>query len=173
MLRRRILVAIATLAVLLLLIPRPGLAQKVIVDFDKATDFSIYRAYQWKEGTPAPNPLAHQRIVTAIEKNLELEGIARAEADPDMYVIYHASIKEELSITDWGHAGPRWGWSRDIDVRTIPVGELILDFVDAKDGKLFWRGIGSDTVSSNPETNEKRINKAVEKMFKKYPPAPK
>jgi hypothetical protein len=30
--------------------------------------------------------------------------------------------------------------------------------------------LASDTTSNKPEKNEKKIKKAVEKMFKKYPP---
>jgi hypothetical protein len=36
---------------------------------------------------------------------------------------------------------------------------------------LVWRGTASDTVSDKPEKNEKKIQKAAEKMFKKYPPS--
>ena len=33
------------------------------------------------------------------------------------------------------------------------------------------RGIASETLASNPEKSEKRINKVVKKLFKKFPAA--
>ena len=152
------------------LVALPGFAQRVNVDFDKTTDFSRYVTYAWTEGTPVPNPLGDQRIVSAIEYHLAMVGFEKVEADPDMYVSYHASSEEDIEITDWGHAGPRWGWSRDIDVRKVLVGIIVVDMIDAADDKLFWRAVASDTVSAKPQKNEKKINRAAKKMFKKFPP---
>lgn len=161
------------LGIIFLLVSVPCLAQSVNVDFDKSTDFTQYGTYAWKEGTQVPNPLSHQRIVNAIEYHLAMNGFEEVSENPDMYVTYHAAAKEELEITDWGHGGPRWGWSRDIDVRRVTVGILVVDMVDAGDGKLFWRAVASDTVSANPAKNEKKINRAAKKMFKKFPPETK
>jgi hypothetical protein len=35
---------------------------------------------------------------------------------------------------------------------------------------LIWRGSSSETLSEKPEKNEKKLEKAVEDMFKKFPP---
>ena len=104
---------------------------------------------------------------------MAMKGFEQVEQKPDMYLTYHASSKDELEITDWGHTGPRWGWSRDIDVRKVLVGIVIVDMVDSDDEKLFWRAVASDTVSPKPEKNEKKINRAAAKMFKKFPPGSK
>ena len=37
--------------------------------------------------------------------------------------------------------------------------------------ELVWRGIASEMLASNPEKSEKRINKVVRKLFKKFPPS--
>jgi hypothetical protein len=50
---------------------------------------------------------------------------------------------------------------------------LAVDLIDAKAKKLVWRATATDTVSDNPQKNEKKIHKAVEKMFEKYPTAAK
>jgi hypothetical protein len=55
-------------------------------------------------------------------------------------------------------------------VRTYTEGTLIVDIWDAKKKELVWRGVGSDTVSSNPESNAKKIDQVVADMFKRYPP---
>jgi hypothetical protein len=33
-----------------------------------------------------------------------------------------------------------------------------------------WRGVSSDTLSNNPEKNEKKLDKAVDKMLEHFPP---
>jgi hypothetical protein len=51
------------------------------------------------------------------------------------------------------------------------MGTVMVDIVDAKADALVWRGVASDTLSTNPtpEKSEKRINKAMTKLFYKYP----
>ena len=75
---------------------------------------------------------------------------------------------------DYGF-GDDWYWgggmgSSTTQVRTYTQGSLIVDIWDAEKKQLVWRGIGSDTVSSNPESNAKKIDKVVADLFKKYPP---
>ena len=55
--------------------------------------------------------------------------------------------------------------------RLIPVGSRVVDLVDAGSKELVWRGMASETLASNPEKSEKRINKVVKKLFKKSPPS--
>lgn len=150
-----------------------SLAVSVNIDYDKSADFSGIKTYAWEQGTPAPNPLADQRIINAINYHLSMKGLQLVEAEPDVYVSYHAAAEKDLRVYEWGHGGPRWGYGgRDIDIDTVLVGTLIVD-ISSKDDKLLWRGIGRDTVSESPQRNEKKINKAVEKMFKKFPPKQK
>ncbi len=121
--------------VLLVLIAIPCFAQKVSTDYNKDFDFTSLKTYSWQEGTPASNPLMHQRVVKAIETNLAAKGFQPAQEAP------------------------------------VPVGMLVVDILDGKDKQLIWRGIATDTLSDNPEKNEKKINKAAEKMFAKFPPS--
>jgi hypothetical protein len=58
-------------------------------------------------------------------------------------------------------------------VQNYKVGTLVLDMYDAKTKQLVWRGTASDTLSNNPQHNEKDLDKAVEKMLKKFPPPEK
>ena len=55
-------------------------------------------------------------------------------------------------------------------VQNYRVGTLVLDMYTTNDKHLIWRGTASDTLSDNPERNEKNLDKAVDKMFKKFPP---
>jgi apolipoprotein N-acyltransferase len=110
---------------------------KVTVDWDRQASFSDYKTYAWQKGTPAKNPLMDQRIVDAIDKQLSLKGLRKVEADkdPDLVVLYHASVgtETELDTTNMGGWGWRWGGGMSTTtVEKIPVGQLVVDIGDAK-----------------------------------------
>lgn len=148
------------------------LAQKVSVDYDKSMDFSKYKTYAWTTGTPAANPLVHQRIIAGIEAQLMAKGLRRADNNPDMVITYHTATDTQVSINTMG-GGPLGGWRLGMgtaSVNKIPVGELVVDIGDANARRFVWRGTASGTISSKPEKNEKSLNKALAKMFENFPP---
>ena len=172
-----------TLTSTLLFLTSPVLALTVNVDYDKDADFSNIKTFAWVEGTYAPNPLVHQRIVNAIKYHLSMSGLTETDENPDVLVTYHGSTKEELSIDtthfDYYYAGGRAGWYRggsygslgsSTTVTTYTVGTLVVDIWIAESKKLIWRAEASATVTSNAAKNEKKINKAAQKMFAKFPP---
>ena len=55
---------------------------------------------------------------------------------------------------------------------TVYVGQLDLSMYDPGAKQLVWRGTASKTLDpkAKPEKKQKNINKAVEKLLKKYPP---
>jgi hypothetical protein len=58
-------------------------------------------------------------------------------------------------------------------VDTYKVGTLVIDLFDASTKKLIWRGSASDTLSDKSDKNIKTLDKAVQKMFDRFPPSPK
>ena len=50
------------------------------------------------------------------------------------------------------------------------MGTLVVDLYDAHTRQMVWRGVATDSVSDKPQKNTPRINKALQKMFAKYPP---
>lgn len=166
------------------LIPATAYAQKVNVDYDKQANFSSYKTYSWGEGTPAKNPLGHQRIIAGIEAQLAAKGWQKVASDSDVVVIYNAATSTEQQINTfdsggyWGGYGYRRGWGgygggiSTTTVQNIKVGELIVDMADVKNKSFIWRGTASDTLSDKPEKNQKKLDKVLAKMFKKFPPTP-
>jgi Domain of unknown function (DUF4136) len=67
-----------------------------------------------------------------------------------------------------------WCWGgmgeTTMQVENYPVSSLVLDFYDAHNKQLIWRGVSSDTLSNPPEKNEKKLDKAVDKMLEHFPP---
>jgi hypothetical protein len=159
----------------LLILASGALAQKVNVDFDKGTDFSKYKTYSWATGTPATNPMVHQRIVAGIEAQLAAKGFRKVESNPDIVVVYHTATDTQVSVSTWG-GGPLGGWRAGMGsatVNKIPVGQLMVDIGDVNAKRFIWRGTASGTMSSKQEKNEKNLNTALAKMFQNFPQPPK
>lgn len=172
-------------AVVLVLLAGAALAG-TSTDYDPKADFSAYKTFAWKEGTPASSTLTEDRIHAAVERELEAKGMEESQDAPDLYVVTHVSVRVEqrVEVDRFGYdlyPGYRYRGryvrtyhprTTDVRVYEVPIGTLVVDLVDAKTDKLVWQGVISDTVNpgAKPEKREKRINKKVGKLMAKYPP---
>jgi hypothetical protein len=176
-----------TALVATMLVPALLLAQKVSYDFNKSANFAAFKTFAHKDGTKVGQPLIDERIVAAINAELALKGLVKAESNPDLFVVYHVAFDKEKDISSYssgyagGYGGYGWGWgggggwgggTTTTQVRTIVIGTMVIDMADAKAGQLAWRGIGTKEVDTQakPEKRDKSINEAVKKIFKNYPP---
>jgi len=147
-------------------------AQNVNTDSDPAARFSEYRTYAWTTGTASPNPLGEQRIHEAVNRQLGAKGLSVNRERPDLVVATHVMSHEEKEIVADGFAyGPWWygGGITTTRVNTYLQGTLVVDIYDAATKKMIWRGTATDTVSDKAAKNTKKINKALTKMFQRYP----
>jgi hypothetical protein len=160
------------------------LAVSVKEDYNPATNFSKYKTFRLKTGTPAPSPLTQAKIEKAIVTQLTLKGFTVAGDNAELIIYTHVKIGVEkaLDVSSFGYGGYfGWGgWGGDfggtsVNVVDIPTGTLMVDMVDSSSQQMVWRGIASDTLHSNStaEKSEQRINKGVEKLLKKFPPTVK
>jgi hypothetical protein len=60
--------------------------------------------------------------------------------------------------------------SINISEQDYQEGTLIIDIYDAKTKQLLWRGSAEGTLSDKAAKNENKLDKAVAKMFKEFPP---
>lgn len=159
-------------------------AQKVKVTSDPGADFSRYKTYAWDQGIMA-NPLIGQFIITAVDNAMAAKGLRKVESDPDLIVSALASSESDLTVTN-----PSWAPVLNTIATGIPAsgqawpvtkGTLMVNISDAKTKNGLWRGSATQTLENGPtgdrvrdaKTVEKPINKAVQKMFKKFPPQPR
>jgi hypothetical protein len=159
-----------------------AMAQKVTIDFDRNADFSKYKTYSFRKGTPAADPLMNQRIEQAIEAQLAAKGLTRDESNPDLFVVYHVAVSKQTQLNTtslggwgWGRGWGRWGGiggSAITQVDQIPIGHLVVDIGDTANKSYVWRGTATKTISSKPDKNSKSIEEGVRKMFERFPPAP-
>ena len=94
----------------------------------------------------------------------------------------HAIVKENQQIdTVYSGWGPGWSWSGPgplagvaTTVRTDHrIGTLVVDIFDAGNRKLVWRGTAKDTLAPDAEANRRKLEQAVTRLFKGFPPAPR
>jgi len=156
-------------------------AQKVKVSSDPACDFSKFKTYAWDQGTLA-NPLIKQFIVNAVDKEMIAKGLRKVETDPDLLLTTLTATQSDLTMTN-----PSWAPALNSIATGIPAssqawpvtkGTLVIDMSDARTKNGVWRGTASHTLENGPTGDhirdakqvEKPINKAVQKMFKNFPP---
>src|SRR5262249_38322146 len=151
------------------LVPIVAAAQKVTVDYDRDVNFSKFTTYTWQLGQPAQNPLVDRRIVNAIDNHLAAKGWNKAGASSSAIVVYYAGVDARRQLNGWG-SGPGWAGHGTVNVDTILTGQLVVDVYDASSKQLVWRGVATDTMSDKAEKNDKRLNDAVAKLLKKFPP---
>ena len=173
----------------------PVLAQKVYIDYDTGYDFDTIKTFAWSKteetSLAKSNIFMHSRIVNAIEHYLSggaLREAAEGE-EPSIYVTYHASSKEKLTVntTSYGYGYPG-GWrgygyggyygggyygsgmaSSTTSVSSYDVGTLVVDAWDTKTKKLVWRGTATNIiVSPNRDKMMKKIDKGLKKIVKQW-----
>ena len=161
---------------------------KVKTQFDPSAPYPTYKTYAWLATQPGQeqaaairNPAVHTLVVDAVDREMKRKGFVRTTPDqnPDFYVSVIGWGQNRVEITNYGYAysgaymyGP-WGpaavASPVAEVNQYTDGTLILDFVDAKSKKLFWRGTATDTLTT-PEQVPNVVDGAVQKLLEQDPP---
>jgi hypothetical protein len=159
-------------------------AQEIRFNYLQGTDFSKFKTYKWVKVPKAqyPNQILDDQIMRAIDAQLALKGLTKTEDNPDLYVTYQAAVNQEKQWNSYSTGGDYWGWggwrgwggmsTTTTTSQTINVGTLSCDIYDVATKKQIWRGDATKTLGSgkDPAKVEKNLNKAMAKLFKKYPP---
>ena len=171
------------LSAVLLVNAIPLAAQKVYIDYDRATPFSQYKTFQFRETQEDlrdTSPTLHQTLVTELRRYIREGGMQEVESNPDIYIAYYTAdwgnLRRVMTDTRYTY-GPDWTWgphwSGTVGTRTptsftFNEGTLVIDAWDVEEERLIWRGIATAALSKNPEKNAKKIDKAIEKLAKKW-----
>jgi hypothetical protein len=152
------------------------------------TDFTKYKTYKWIriEGAKPLDSITDSMLRQSIEAQLAKKGLTKIEDDnADLYIGYQAAIDEERQWSSYSSGGYMWGYGGmypyggyaggGITTTTselIRIGTLTIDIYDRAKTQLVWKGGATKTLDSKttPEKRQKNIDKATEKLFKKYPP---
>lgn len=156
-------------------------AQKVRVGADPAVDLTIYKTYNWSQGSAGANPVVNQLIIAAVDAQLAAKGIKKVETDPELTLSAFVWTESDMQVSN-----PSWSPSLNSIATGVAVGSqswvvtkgtLVVNIADSKTKNEVWRGTATDTLKQGPtgdkikdaKTAEKPIKKAVEKMFKQFP----
>ncbi len=167
---------------------------KVLSDYDNKAEFNQYKTFELAPPSqnlpedPVINDLNGQRVRAAITRELEARGYELA-SNADLVVNIYVKVErwtEEVTTYDgpyfpyrmsywyyghWGYYnywGPGWGYS-SVRVRDYKEGTLVVDLVDTKTKRLVWHGVAIGNPDKFRKNAEERINKAIAKLFEKYP----
>ncbi len=152
------------------------LAQDVKFNFMPGTNFSKYHTYKWINipENVHPNQIVDQEIKQAVDTQLASKGLTKTDSDTaDLYVGYQCSVDQERQWSGFGMRGIGGGMGSATS-STIQNGTLAIDFYDPSNKQLIWRGQAAQTLnpSGNQEKDMQRLNKAMAKLLKNYPPPP-
>ena len=176
------------LVFVLALVATPAMAQKVTIDYAHDFDFKAVKTFQYidTKDSNIKNQLMADRITTMFKKELAEGGLKEVTENPDIYVTYHATSKENTSYNTTsmgygGYGGYGGGWggygryggmggmgSSTTYATTYTEGTLIFDAYEPGDKKLVWRGTGTVTVKAKPEKQIKQVDKILTKLGAKW-----
>ncbi|HMA76061.1 MAG TPA: DUF4136 domain-containing protein [Candidatus Krumholzibacteriaceae bacterium] len=153
---------------------------RVKTDFDRGADFSLYKTYRWiPENKIKPrnrmmkDELIRKHVHSAVEREMAKMGFIKAgRSKADLLITYYIGTKRKVDGTRYGYGGWRRFHNRPVSVRKYKEGTLILDFVDAGNKQLVWRGWAS-SVFHGRENSAEDIAESVERLLREYPPIKK
>ncbi len=159
----------------------------VRTQYDANRDFTRYQTFVWAPEPTGPgsfgSPQFRARLEQAVERTLEAKGLRRAPpgTEPDVRLTYHARQRTERDVwvsswgngvvptldSDWGYPG--YGWDEPpMDVRDYEVGTLVLEVIDARTGRLVWRGTAR--ASADPVRADGMWLKEANRLAADFPP---
>ena len=142
----------------------------VYSDFNNQVNFSQFKTYAfYKPGIDEAeiSDLDKQRILNAIEFNLEEKGLSKSET-PDLLI----SIATEVNEDFYMQANPGWYWGNPYPTGfySTTSSVLYIDLLDATNRRLIWQGIGKGRLLPYSSDKIERINLFVKEILAKYPP---
>jgi Domain of unknown function (DUF4136) len=145
---------------------------------ERGTDLTRYHSYNWaaddrlSTGDPRldNNSFFLERLQADVEKQLTSRGFEKVTAGtPDLWLHYHVNIDQRIDVNS---ADRQYGDCGACSPSVYDAGTLMLDFVDARSNRLFWRGWAEgslDGAIDNQDWMEQRIDEAVTRILARFP----
>jgi len=160
----------------------PAYAQKITLDYASDFDFAKVRTFQYVDpkGYAADDDLMDRRIREGIISRLTARGLKEVTENPDLFVTYRLTTKENTVYTTtalgyggWGPGWHTWGMPYGVAATTTTAmsyseGTLIVDAYEPLEKKVIWRGTGTATVKAGPEKQAKQIEKILNKLGQRW-----
>lgn len=154
---------------------------RVSYDYDKGTDFSKYKTYNYySDMKTGLSELDTKRFLESLDAKLESLGILFSET-PDFYIdikssSYQSPQRNTVGV-GLGGGGRNMGGGLSIG---IPLGQsnvnrqIVIDFVDEQGKGLFWEAVSESSFNpnANPENRTNQLKAIADKILSQYPPKP-
>jgi hypothetical protein len=172
----KVLAGISLLAAMLLAARSSSSDPKVSKDYDHKVDFSQFHTFMWIRQPRMQDPLMKQRVMDALDAQLTAKSWRQVAEGADVGLVVNGATEQRQTLNTFYDDFPGWRWRWDAGeeaattVSTYSVGTLVVDLFDARNKQVIWRGTATDTLSDKPDKNIDKLNKAVQQMFKDFPP---
>ena len=152
---------------------------RVNYDYDKQTNFSKYKTYNYySDLETGMSELDTERLLDILDAKMKVKGFLLSET-PDFYINIHSSeyLNTERNTVGVGVGGGGRHGGGGISIG-LPIGQskinrqIIIDFIDEKANGLFWQAKSESNFNPNesPEKREEGFRALVEKVMREYPP---
>jgi hypothetical protein len=142
--------------------------------FADYADFSQYKTYSWLplpksdlivQGPRGESERAKQ-IRAAIDRELTAKGLQQVDDEGDLRVIYYVGSDHMTEIQQ-----TYYNTGTSTRVTQIKEGSLVIQLLDER-SVVMWEGTAENAKRADASMEEIRatIDKAVEKLFRNYPP---
>lgn len=147
------------------------------VDFTKFKTFQVYSLDVKNIPEFEPKKAGLNLLIEEINKQMNARGYKKVKENPDLIINLGVNITSEVQTREtdirdapkyMGQRNYHWE-SEEVVVQKYTEGTVTLDLVDTHKNEMIWQAVSSGTLSKKREKNKKKIVKAVQKLFKKYP----
>ena len=152
---------------------------KVRTQLTPGADMTRYKTYQWlptralrNTGLVENDPELTPLIKEALNRELQQRGLTEVAEGGDLQVSTAVTTHATPQVEAVWFAGPQ-----DLDFAT-PIatmgrynrkGSLFVNLIDSRTKKSAWLGMAEENLNDMKGAGLKKIGKAAENMFKKYP----
>ena len=130
-------------------------------------DLGHYQTFSWLPPSgKGPETILDQQVRAVLRAELTQDGLREAPAGAaDFLVDYHVLQEHNIGVTDWGNG--IYGW--DPEVVAYTDGSFIVDFIDPRTNRVFWRASATSVVEHPGIVNVSRLEKAASQLMHRYP----
>jgi hypothetical protein len=147
-------------------------AQQVSVNYNNNANFSQYHTYAWGSNNrnEIQNSILAQVAKQDIDNAMAGKGLKMVQEsqNPDLILTASGGERVQTSWNAWGMRGIGGGFGGITPEQNVE-GTMIVSLYDQKQQALVWRGMAQDTLDKNGNKNQKKVEKAIQKMFKQWP----
>lgn len=151
--------------------------------YEPNAPFASYKNFHWIQGMEENkqeeeiDEQLDQQIRGKISEELANKGFNESLTEKaDFLINYQLITQERVAISQkdesFRHLNYRYPTSMNVESYSYRTGSIILDVIDPQSREVVWQGnvYGFVDVHTDPQKQQKRLEKAVKLLLSKFPP---